>query len=733
MNVDADQSVEAVAAEGRDEILRLIEGRLHAPRVVLGLRRRGFRAEFRTYLPGADRAEFAATGQPMERQGHTDVFEWRGTAPAPGTHPVVRWFDHDGAGHEVIDPYSFETLIQQADLAAFSNGTHAHAHHFLGAHHSVHEGVTGVQFAIWAPNAERVSVVGDFNDWDGRRHPMHVHAGSGVWELFIPGIQPGALYKFELRSRHDGAIRLKSDPYGRRFERRPATASIVEAQSDFAWLDEPWLSRRASWDWQHAPIAIYETHLGSWRRMPDGGFPDYRTLAHELVPHVAELGFTHIELLPIAEHPYDASWGYQVTGYFAPTSRFGSPDDFRYFIDFCHRHDIGVILDWVAGHFPKDEHGLARFDGTALYEHHDVRLGEHPDWGTLVFNLSRNEIVSFLLSNAGYWFEEFHIDGLRVDAVASMLYRDYSREDGDWIPNEYGGREDLGAIHFLRKLNEHVHGAFPGAMVIAEESTAWPQVSRPTHAGGLGFSMKWNMGWMHDVLGYFALDPVHRKYHHDALTFGLLYAFQENFVLPLSHDEVVHGKRSLIGKMPGDGWQKFANLRLLYAFMFTYPGKKLLFMGSELAAAEEWSHERELPRPEDGGATAVQCTLLMRDLLWLYRDTPALHTYDFEGCGFEWIDCHDVQQSVLTFTRNAGDDAVIVVLNFTPVVREQYRVGVPGAGFYRELLNSDAACFGGSGVGNHGGRWSEPVAWMGREQSLSLTLPPLGALVLQCT
>jgi 1,4-alpha-glucan branching enzyme len=622
--------------------------------------------------------------------------------------------------------------IAKADLASFAQGTHRHAYRFLGAHCTVQRGVRGVRFATWAPNADRVSVVGDFNSWDGRRHLLQVRGSSGVWESFIPELDAGSLYKFEIRCRHDGSLRLKSDPFGRCFELRPATASIIAPPSEFDWHDQLWRRRRAQWDWRGEPISIYEVHLGSWRRAPDGTFLNYRELAHQLVAHVADLGFTHIELMPIAEHPYDASWGYQVTGYFAPTSRFGDADDFRYFVDYCHRHNIGVILDWVAGHFPKDEHGLARFDGTALYEHHDVRLAEHPDWGTLVFNLGRYEVASFLLSNAYFWFEEFHIDGLRVDAVASMLYRDYSREDGNWVPNEFGGREDLDAIRFLRTLNEQVHGAFPGALVIAEESTAWPQVSRPTYAGGLGFSMKWNMGWMNDTLSYLAHDPVHRKYHHDALTFGLLYAFHENFVMPLSHDEVVHGKRSLLAKMPGDDWQRFATLRLLYVYLVCYPGKKLLFMGSELAPDDEWWHERALPWDENSERSTA-CSLLLRNLLTVYRETPALFRFDFESRGFEWIDCHDMQQSVLSFQRLADNGRVVVVLNFTPVMRENYRIGVAQSGFYREVLNSDAACFGGSDVGNAGGCHTEPVPWMGHDYSLSLTLPPLAGLILQCS
>ncbi|HEX6550870.1 MAG TPA: 1,4-alpha-glucan branching protein GlgB, partial [Gammaproteobacteria bacterium] len=570
----------------------------------------------------------------------------------------------------------------------------------------------------------------DFNSWDGRQHPMRVRGSSGVWELFIPGLTAGALYKYELRNRDDGSVQVKADPYGNRLEPPPRTASIVTAPDSHDWQDAAWMSQRP--DWQHGPLSIYEVHPGSWRRNADGGFLDYRSLAHALVEHVMHTGFTHIQLMPITEHPFNGSWGYQTTGYFAPTSRFGTPDDFRYLVDYCHRHGIGVLLDWVPGHFPRDPHGLARFDGTALYEHADPRQGTHPDWDTLVFNYGRKEVRSFLISSALYWLKEFHVDGLRVDAVASMLYLDYSRKQGEWLPNKFGGRENLEAVSFIRELNTVTHAECPGTVTIAEESTAWPSVSRPVWLGGLGFSMKWNMGWMHDTLSYMRKDPVHRHYHHDLLTFGMLYAYSENFVLPLSHDEVVHGKGSLLGKMPGDEWQRFANLRLLYSYLFSYPGKKHLFMGDEFGASKEWDHDQSLEWELLRYRYHAGVMQLVQDLNRLYRSIPALHRHDFEPDGFEWIDCHDAAQSVISYLRRNGNDLCVVALNFTPVPRHSYRIGVPVNGYYRELFNSDSNCYGGSNVGNLGGVSSEPLACMGRPHSLTLTLPPLGGVILHC-
>jgi 1,4-alpha-glucan branching enzyme len=590
------------------------------------------------------------------------------------------------------------------------------------------DGVNGTRFAVWAPNAERVSVVGSFCDWDGRRYPLRSLGSSGVWELFLPGIGNGEVYKFEIRNRDTGALVLKSDPYARCGEYRPATASIV-AGSDYQWRDHDWMRARPHNDWLHRPMSIYELHAASWQRNGDGSMLGYRQLAERLIPYVQRLGFTHIELLPITEHPLDDSWGYQTTGYFSPTRRHGWPDELRYFIDECHQHGIGVLLDWVPAHFPRDAHGLARFDGAALYEYADPRQAEHRDWGTLIFNYERNEVRSFLLSSACYWLEEFHFDGLRVDAVASMIYLDFGRGK-DYVPNRHGGRENLEAISFMRTLNSATHGRNPGTVIIAEESTDWPQVSRPTDGGGLGFSMKWNMGWMHDTLGYFKQDPVHRSFHHNRLTFGMMYAYSENFVLPLSHDEVVHLKRSILGRMPGDRWQQLANLRLLYTYMWTLPGKKLLFMGSEFGDPWEWDFHHALPwwlidHPEHAGIQRV-----LGDLNRLYREEGALHRYEFEPRGFQWLDCDDAAQSVLSFIRRGDDRELVIVLNFTPIPRTNYRLGVPLATNWVELFNSDSTHYGGGDMGNAGVLRVEPHPMHGQSQSLSLTLPPLGALIL---
>ena len=707
---------------------RLAEAREHDPFRLLGIQHQGGRRWLRVHLPHAVRAQVVEPGLDLRRISGTDLFEtpWPDGGPA---HPRVRWIDVGGRQTEIVDPYSFEPILSEWDLHLFNQGRHWHAQRLLGANQREVDSVSGVLFAVWAPNAERVSVVGPFNRWDGRVHPMRSRGGSGVWELFVPELPAGTLYKFELRTR-GGAVLLKSDPYGKQFERRPATASIVTATPAYQWQDEAWLKARQQWHWAAAPVSIYEVHLGSWRRGAQGGFLNYREIAAALVRHVKQLGFTHIELLPIGEHPFDGSWGYQTTGFFAPTSRFGTPDDFRWFVDHCHQNGVGVLLDWVPGHFPRDAFALARFDGTALYEHEDPRLGEHRDWGTLIFNYARDEVRGFLIASANYWIEEFHIDGLRVDAVASMLYLDYSRGAGDWLPNRHGGRENLEAIEFLRELNGVVQGQHPGVTVTAEESTAWPQVSRPAWSGGLGFSQKWNMGWMHDTLSYFQRDSVHRRYHHRELTFGMLYAFTENFVLPFSHDEVVHGKRSLLGRMPGDRWQQFANLRLLLCYQFTYSGKKLLFMGSEFGQPDEWNHDTALPWDLLDRAEHAGVQLLVADLNHLYRTLPALHRRDFDADGFAWIDCDDNEQCVLSYRRTGGGQTAVVILNMTPVVRETYRIGLPHSGTYRELLNSDAACYGGSGVGNAGGVIAEPLPWMGLPCSASVTLPPLGGLVL---
>ena len=714
------------------ELQRIIEARHHDPFAVLGRHPQDKKVIVRAHLPYAEEVHIAEGNLPLQRIPNTDLFEWQGKPEQVPERYRLIWRDADHHEHIAHDPYCFPPQVPDFDLYLFGEGKHWHAYRFLGAHPHQADGVAGVLFAVWAPSAERVSVVGGFNRWDGRVHPMRVRGGSGVWELFIPNLSPGDLYKFEIRNRHSGAILLKSDPYGQQFELRPSTATIVTKPDTYAWRDAEWLEKRHGSDWLHQPMSVYEVHLGSWRRGWEGEFLNYRDMAHQLVEYVKELGFSHIELLPITEHPFDASWGYQTSGYYAPTSRFGTPDDFRYFIDYCHQHDIGVILDWVPAHFPKDASGLARFDGEALYEHTDPRKGEHLDWGTLIFNFGRYEVKNFLLSSALYWIEEFHLDGLRVDAVASMLYLDYSRKEGEWIPNKYGGRENLEAIDFLRELNTVVHSEHPGAMVIAEESTSWPQVTRPTYLGGLGFSMKWNMGWMNDTLSYIAENPIHRKYHHDKLTFSMLYCFTENFMLPFSHDEVVHGKGSMINKMPGDEWQRFANLRLLYLYMFTHPGKKLLFMGTEFGQGTEWNSATVLDWYVIDYDFHKGMKQLVADLNRLYHDSPELHYYEFEWQGFSWIDCHDAEQSILSYLRKKDDDFLVVLVNFTPVPRQGYRIGVPRAGRYTEVFNSDSHFYAGSGVGNGGiDLIAEEHPWMNHPYSITLTVPPLGGLVLK--
>ncbi|HFD92548.1 MAG TPA: 1,4-alpha-glucan branching protein GlgB [Gammaproteobacteria bacterium] len=710
---------------------KILEARHHDPFAYLGRHQEGEQTVIRAFIPNTPAVTIVENGAPMQRLYHSDLFEWRGAGDALPAHYRFQWTDDAGVTHTRCDPYSFSPQLSDFDIHLFGEGNHLHAYRILGANIRTVEGIRGTLFATWAPNAERVSVVGDFNDWDGRCHPMRVRGGSGLWELFVPGLEDGALYKFEIRNRQSGAILLKADPYARRFELRPQTAAVVTAESDYQWQDGGWLEARRNNDWLHEPMTVYEIHPGSWQKEANGEFLNYRELAHRLVPYVKELGFTHIELLPITEHPFDGSWGYQTTGYYAPTSRFGTPDDFRYFVDHCHRNGIGVLLDWVPGHFPKDAHALAHFDGTALYEHEDPRRGEHRDWGTLIFNYGRNEVKNFLISSALYWLDEFHIDGLRVDAVASMLYLDYSREPGDWTPNIHGGNENLEALDFLRQLNELTHEHFPGTLTLAEESTSWPMVSRPTWLGGLGFSMKWNMGWMNDTLEYMSYDPIYRHYHHDKLTFSQLYAYSENFMLPFSHDEVVHGKNSLLYKMPGDEWQRFANLRLLYSYMYTHPGKKLLFMGCEFGQGREWDHESSLDwylldYPLHQGVKSV-----VTDLNRLYGSEPALYTYDFEMQGFEWIDCHDSSQSIISYLRRNGTHIVVVALNFTPVPRENYRLGVPYAGDYSEIFNSDSEYYGGSNMGNQGVLSAEPIPWMGRPYSICITLPPLACVIFR--
>jgi 1,4-alpha-glucan branching enzyme len=696
-------------------------------------------AVVRAFLPRAQAVaiEPAAAGEPAIplRRVHPDGL-WVGPLRRPPPYRYrLRVTDGDGQASAIEDPYRFPPTLSDLDLHLLGEGTHYRAWDRLGAHAAVLDGVAGVIFAVWAPNARRVSVVGDWNGWDGRCHPMRLHPANGVWELFLPGIVEGASYKFEILAASGALLALKGDPYAFAFEPPPRTASVVTRLGGYAWGDAAWLEARAGRRPHEEPMAVYEVHLGSWRRVPEEGerFLDYRELAAQLADHVTGLGFTHVELLPVMEHPFYASWGYQTIGYYAPTRRYGGPEDFMAFVDHLHQRQVGVILDWVPAHFPQDPHGLAFFDGTHLYEHDDPYLREHPDWGTRVFNYGRHEVANFLIANALFWLERYHADGLRVDAVASMIYRDYSRKPGEWIPNRYGGRENLEALAFLRRLNEVVYGAHPGVVTIAEESTAWPQVSRPVYLGGLGFGFKWNMGWMHDVLDYMRHDPVHRKYHHRQLTFGLLYAWTENFVLPLSHDEVVHGKGSLVAKMPGDDWQRFASLRLLYSFMWAYPGKKLLFMGGEFGQSREWHHDRSLDwHLLDAGPYHRGLCRLVADLNRLYRARPALYRYDHDPAGFRWMDCDDSEQSVISFVRSGADPGqpVLCVCNFTPVVRRGYRVGVPRPGRYAELLNTDSALYGGSDVGNAGGVSSEPIPWHGQPHSVSLTLPPLAALWL---
>ena len=639
-----------------------------------------------------------------------------------------------GGDQELADPYQFGPWLGQTDIYLLREGTHLAAFNRLGAHFTAIDGIEGVSFAVWAPNARRVSVVGDFNSWDGRRHPMRLHPGAGIWELFIPGLSEGERYKYEIKPRDGNLPLLKADPYAFAAERPPNTASITFRTDRHRWQDQAWMEARQHRDLYPRAMNIYEVHLGSWRRRPEEGhrWLSYRELAETLVPYAKDMGFTHIELLPITEFPFDGSWGYQPTALFAPTSRFGTPADFQFFVDACHRAELGVILDWVPGHFPNDPHGLGEFDGSKLYEHADPRQGLHKDWNTLIYNYGRAEVTEFLLSSALFWLDRYHIDGLRVDAVASMLYLDYSRKPGEWVPNRFGGNENLEAVAFLKHLNETCYGRFGGIITVAEESTAWPMVSRPTFEGGLGFGFKWNMGWMHDTLSYMQEDPINRSFHHEKLTFGLLYAFSENFILPLSHDEVVHGKRSILGRMPGDRWQRFANLRAYYGFMYGHPGKKLLFMGDEFGQEREWNHDQSLDWHLLGDELHQGVLNLIRDLNALIRNNTALHELDHEHAGFQWIDASDRSSSIFSFQRSGrapGDHAVVIV-NFTPVVRSDYRIGMPSAGPYREIFNSDDRRYGGSGVGNQGMIVPQALSWHGRAHSVPLTLPPLAAIYL---
>ncbi|MDZ7828630.1 MAG: 1,4-alpha-glucan branching protein GlgB [Halofilum sp. (in: g-proteobacteria)] len=710
-----------------DDHAAIAEARHARPHDLLGRHPDAGGERIVTFHPEATAARFAPDGPALKPAGTAGVFEWRGPSGMIRQPWAIEWRLNDGTLRTETDPWAFVPETDAAERRAFHEGRHTSAWHLLGAHGRMRDGTSGVRFTAWAPGAQRVSVIGSFNDWRGNHHPLTRHDG-GIWETFIPNAGPGDLYKFEILDA-GGQLRTKTDPFARFTESRPQTASIVLPETVYPWGDSDWPRHRP--DWQRDAVSFYEVHLGSWLRHWDGKFYGYHELGERLARHVTELGFTHVELLPITEHPLDASWGYQCTGWFAPTRRFGTPDDFRALVDTLHRHGIGVVLDWVPGHFPRDEHGLARFDGTALYEPADPRRAEMRDWGTLAFDHGRPEVRSFLVSSAMYWLREFHIDGLRVDAVASMIYLDFGREDGEWLPNVHGGHENLEAVAFLQQLNATTHGECPASFTVAEESTAWPGVTQPVDAGGLGFSMKWNMGWMHDSLTYLKRDPVHRRHHHDDLTFGITYAFSENYVLPLSHDEVVHMKGSLLTRMPGDEWQRFANLRLLFAWHFTYPGKKLLFMGGEIGNPREWDHDSEpdwrlVDHPHHLGVRR-----LVADLNACYRHHPALHALDFEAGGFAWIDCHDEARSVLSYRRRDGNgNESVIVLNFTPEPHHGYRIGLPHGGRWREVVNTDSRHYGGSGQGNLGGVVAEREPRGDLEHSAPLTLPPLAGVVL---
>ncbi|MGQ0485080.1 MAG: 1,4-alpha-glucan branching protein GlgB [Hyphomicrobiales bacterium] len=716
------------------EIAAIVDGRHGDPFKVLGLHRHGRDWIARAHVPGAE--TLAATtldGKPvgqLEKRHDAGFFE--GKLALKQRQTLRYQAANRGGGWNFIDAYLLGPVLGPLDDYYLAEGTHLRLYDRLGAHPMSHEGADGVHFAVWAPNAGRVSVVGEFNNWDGRRHVMRKRLDIGVWEIFVPDASEGQGYKYELLGSDGRLLPLKSDPYGFAAELRPKTASRIARTDNFIWSDETYLQARKVRDSRRSPMSIYEVHLGSWRRKEGNGFLTYDELAGQLVAYVRDLGFTDIELMPVTEHPFDPSWGYQPTGLYAPTARFGEPSGFARFVDRAHATGLGVILDWVPAHFPTDEHGLARFDGTALYEHEDPRQGYHPDWNTAIYNFGRREVSSFLINNALFWLDRYHLDGLRVDAVASMLYLDYSRKDGEWLPNRYGGRENLEAIEFLKRMNQVAYGGLPGIVTIAEESTAYPGVSQPTHAGGLGFGFKWNMGFMHDTLEYLKRDPMHRKHHHNELTFGLLYAFSENFVLPLSHDEVVHGKGSLLAKMAGDDWQKFANLRAYYAFMWGYPGKKLLFMGQEMAPWTEWSEAHSLDWHLLDHAPHKGMQSLIRDLNRLYRAYPALHARDCEAEGFEWLNADDHENSVFAWARHSGsgDPIVVVAANFTPVPRDNYLLPLPAAGHWREILNTDAGIYGGSGRGNMGGVAAGSHASHGKPASARLSLPPLATLFL---
>ena len=724
------------------DIKPLISGEMADPFAVLGAHPvvldTGPAVAVRALLPGA-RSVVVLDLVPDQEIAATQVDE-HGLFEAvlPGERKIFPYRLKVDFGTDPIpvfyDCYSFGPVLTEDDLYLFGEGNFYEIYEKLGAHIWQHQGVMGTLFAVWAPSASRVSVVGDFNQWDGRRHQMRSRGSSGIWELFVPHLGDGLLYKFEIRTQN-GTLLIKADPFAFRFEERPKTAAVVHDLNSFVWTDHDWMTSRPQQDPLYKPMAIYEVHLGSWRRKVEEGnrWLTYREAAEALISYVKEMGFNYIEFLPLAEHPFDGSWGYQVTGYYAATSRYGPPDDLMYLVDACHRAGLGVILDWVPAHFPKDAYALETFDGTHLYEHADPRQGAQQDWGTLIFNYGRNEVRNFLVANALFWFDKYHIDGLRVDAVASMLYLDYSRKEGEWVPNRYGGRENLEAIDFIKMFNAKVYERFPGVVTIAEESTAWPGVTRPVHLGGLGFMFKWNMGWMHDMLSFMSKDPVHRHYHMDNLTFALLYAFHENFILPLSHDEVVHGKASLLSKMPGDDWQKFANLRLLLGYMYGEPGKKTLFMGGEFGQWREWDHDQALQWDLLQYESHVGLQRYVKDLNRIYVSEPALYEIDYDPSGFEWIDFRDTDSNIVSFIRRgkASDQILVFVFNFTPVPRMDYRIGAPHPGFYKELINSDSTVYGGSNIGMGGGIKAESRPWHGQPYSFSLHLPPLGMLVLK--
>ncbi len=721
------------------EIAALLHGAHADPFRVLGPHGAGEDLVIRVFRPEAREVQIVAANDatqifPAERLHIEGLYQAAVPKETRAFSYLVKVIAFDGSEQTFRDPYSYGPIMGEMDLHLFAEGNDKKLYEKFGAHLREIGGDRGVSFVVWAPNAARVSVVGDFNVWDGRMHPMRKLLASGVWEIFIPGVAEGAHYKYEIKTQ-SGTLLLKSDPFGFFSQHGTETSSMVYDLKRYRWDDDGWMRERAARQPQQSALSIYEVHLGSWRRVAEQGNRalSYLELADTLLPYVVEMGFTHIELMPVAEHPFEGSWGYQVTNYYAPTSRFGAPDELRHFIDACHRAGVGVIMDWVPAHFPKDAHGLAEFDGTDLYEHADPRQGEHQDWGTLIFNFGRNEVRNFLTANALFWLDQYHIDGLRVDAVASMLYLDYSRQPGQWIPNAFGGRENLDAVYFLKQTNELCYAGFPGVMTIAEESTAWPGVSRPTYLGGLGFGFKWNMGWMHDFLHYMSLDPIYRRFHQNNVTFSIMYAFQEHFILVLSHDEVVHGKRSLINKMPGDEWQKFANLRMFYAWMFGHPGKKLIFMGGEFGQAREWNHDGELDWSLTNLPRHDGLRRLLQHLNHIYREEAALWEMDDTPEGFEWIDFHDADNCVVAFLRRSRVGEILVfVVNATPMVRYNYRLGVPNDGFYREIINTDGETYGGSNVGNLGGLAAEGVEWQGRKFSIVANLPPLAVVAFKC-